>query len=128
MPLFSIIIPVYNVQEYLAACVKSVAEQEGPRDWECLLVDDGSTDMCPQLCDAFAAEIPASRSSTAKTADWPPPATPACKLPPGTGCCFWTATTPWPRGCWRRCAGNWPTTRGMTGISANTWNGCPTAP
>lgn len=58
MPLFSIIIPVYNVQEYLAACVKSVAEQEGPRDWECLLVDDGSTDMCPQLCDAFAAEIP----------------------------------------------------------------------
>ena len=58
MPLFSIIIPVYNVQNYLAACIKSVAEQEGPRDWECILVDDGSTDMCPQLCDAFAAEIP----------------------------------------------------------------------
>ena len=55
MPLFSIIIPVYNVQNYLAACIKSVAEQEGPRDWECILVDDGSTDMCPQLCDAFAA-------------------------------------------------------------------------
>lgn len=58
MPQFSIIIPVYNVQNYLAACVKSVAEQEGPRDWECILVDDGSTDLCPQLCDALAAEIP----------------------------------------------------------------------
>lgn len=58
MPQFSIIVPVYNVQNYLAACVKSVAEQEGPRDWECILVDDGSTDLCPQLCDALAAEIP----------------------------------------------------------------------
>ena len=35
MPLFSIIIPVYNVQNYLSACVKSVVEQPGPRDWEC---------------------------------------------------------------------------------------------
>ena len=43
MPLFSIIIPVYNVQNYLSACVKSVVEQPGPRDWECILVDDGST-------------------------------------------------------------------------------------
>ncbi len=31
MPQFSIIVPVYNVQNYLAACVKSVAEQPGPR-------------------------------------------------------------------------------------------------
>lgn len=58
MPMFSIIVPVYNVQNYLAACVKSVAEQPGPKDWECILVDDGSTDASPQLCDAFAAEIP----------------------------------------------------------------------
>ena len=58
MPLFSIIVPVYNVQQYLAACVKSVAEQQGPKDWECLLVDDGSTDASGAMCDAFAAEIP----------------------------------------------------------------------
>ena len=58
MPMFSIIVPVYNVQNYLAACVKSVAEQPGPKDWECILVDDGSTDASPQLCDALAAEIP----------------------------------------------------------------------
>ena len=56
MPMFSIIVPVYNVQNYLAACVKSVAEQPGPKDWECILVDDGSTDASPQLCDALAAE------------------------------------------------------------------------
>ena len=61
VPFFSIIVPVYNVQNYLSACIKSVAEQDGPRDWECILVDDGSTDMGPQLCDTFAAEIPGVR-------------------------------------------------------------------
>ena len=61
MPQFSIIVPVYNVQNYLAACVKSVAEQPGPRDWECILVDDGSTDTSGQICDVLAAEIPGLR-------------------------------------------------------------------
>ena len=41
---FSVIVPVYNVQAYLSACVKSVVEQAGPADWECILVDDGSTE------------------------------------------------------------------------------------
>ena len=36
---FSVIVPVYNVQAYLSACVKSVVEQAGPADWECILVD-----------------------------------------------------------------------------------------
>lgn len=58
MPQFSIIVPVYNVQNYLAACIKSVAEQPGPKDWECILVDDGSTDSSGAVCDALAAEIP----------------------------------------------------------------------
>ena len=58
MPQFSIIIPVYNVQNHLAACLKSVAEQPGPRDWECLLIDDGSTDLTGSICDTLAAEIP----------------------------------------------------------------------
>ena len=56
-PFFSVIVPVYNVQNYLDACVGSVAEQPGPRDWECILVDDGSTDKSGILCDALAAEI-----------------------------------------------------------------------
>lgn len=58
MPRFSIIVPVYNVQNYLAACVKSVAEQAGEKDWECILVDDGSTDRSGAMCDVFAAELP----------------------------------------------------------------------
>lgn len=55
---FSIIVPVYKVEAYLAECVKSVAEQPGAPDWECLLVDDGSPDACPAMCDALAAELP----------------------------------------------------------------------
>mgnify|MGYP000836852180 FL=1 len=55
---FSVIVPVYNVQAYLSACVKSVVEQAGPADWECILVDDGSTDACPAMCDAFAQLCP----------------------------------------------------------------------
>ena len=57
-PLFSIIVPAYNVEPYLIECVRSVAEQEGPRDWECLVVDDGATDQSGAVADALAAVIP----------------------------------------------------------------------
>jgi len=55
---FSIIVPVYNVENYLAACVKSVVEQPGAPDWECILIDDGSTDRSKAICDALAASCP----------------------------------------------------------------------
>lgn len=56
--LFSIVIPVYNVKDYLEACVDSVLENDC-RDCEILLVDDGSTDgVCPELCDRLAARRP----------------------------------------------------------------------
>ena len=51
---FSVIVPVYNVQAYLSACVKSVVEQAGPADWECILVDDGSTDRTGEIADCYA--------------------------------------------------------------------------
>ena len=54
MPTVSVIIPVYKVERYLDACVESVARQDFP-DLEILLVDDGSPDGCPALCDAWAA-------------------------------------------------------------------------
>lgn len=51
--LFSIIIPVYNVQRYLDACIRSVIEQSF-KDFEVILVDDGSTDRSGINCDAWA--------------------------------------------------------------------------
>lgn len=51
----SIIIPVYNAEAYLVACVKSIVSQTFA-DYEVLLVDDGSTDRSGSLCDALAAQ------------------------------------------------------------------------
>lgn len=51
--LFSIIIPIYKVQDYLVKCVDSVCNQTY-RDIEIILVDDGSPDNCPMICDEYA--------------------------------------------------------------------------
>lgn len=51
--LISIIIPVYKVEKYLDRCVQSVVKQDY-ENIEILLVDDGSPDGCPALCDAWA--------------------------------------------------------------------------
>lgn len=55
IPFFSIIVPVYQVEEYLPQCVQSVLSQTFP-DFELILVDDGSTDRCPQMCDTYEKE------------------------------------------------------------------------
>lgn len=60
MPAISVIIPVYKVEPYLDACVASVAAQTFS-DLEILLVDDGSPDNCPALCDAWAKKDPRVR-------------------------------------------------------------------
>lgn len=52
MSLISVIIPVYNVEKYLDQCVNSVLDQEF-KDIEVILVDDGSTDNSPLICDTF---------------------------------------------------------------------------
>ena len=53
--LFSIIVPIYNVQPYLEKCVTHLREQT-LRDIEIILVDDESPDACPEMCDRYAAE------------------------------------------------------------------------
>lgn len=51
----SIIIPVYNVEPYLDQCVQSVLSQT-LKEIEVILVDDGSPDGCPAMCDAYAQQ------------------------------------------------------------------------
>ncbi|MGN0919432.1 MAG: glycosyltransferase family 2 protein [Alphaproteobacteria bacterium] len=51
----SVIIPVYRVEKYLRDCVRSVIEQSF-KDIEIILVDDGSPDECPQICDEYAKQ------------------------------------------------------------------------
>ncbi len=53
-PLISVIIPVYQVEPYLRRAVDSVLNQTY-RNLDIILVDDGSTDRCPKICDEYAA-------------------------------------------------------------------------
>ena len=52
-PKISIIVPIYNVEKYLARCITSLLNQT-LSDIELILVDDESPDSCPQLCDNYA--------------------------------------------------------------------------
>lgn len=52
--LISVIVPVYKVEKYLPNCIESVQRQSYV-NWELILVDDGSPDNCPQICDDYAS-------------------------------------------------------------------------
>ena len=55
---FSVVVPVYNVEEYLQTCIDSILANDCS-DCEIILVDDGSTDgVCPAICDENAARYP----------------------------------------------------------------------
>lgn len=55
MELVSVIVPIYKVEAYLEKCVRSIREQTYP-ELEILLVDDGSPDRCPQMCEEYMQE------------------------------------------------------------------------
>ena len=50
---FSIVVPIYKVENYLRECVDSILGQTF-EDYEIILVDDGSPDSCPIICDEYA--------------------------------------------------------------------------
>ena len=54
-PELSIIVPIYKVEKYLKECIQSILQQTFT-DFELILVDDGSPDACPQMCDAIAEQ------------------------------------------------------------------------
>lgn len=54
-PLISIIVPVYNMERYLRQCLDSIKKQT-MAEWECILVDDGSSDSSPEICEEYAKE------------------------------------------------------------------------
>ena len=51
-PLISVIVPIYNVEKYLSKCVDSIINQTY-KNLEIILVDDGSPDNCPKICDEY---------------------------------------------------------------------------
>ncbi len=51
--MITIVVPVYNVEEYLDRCVNSILNQTY-KNWQLLLVDDGSPDNCGKMCDEYA--------------------------------------------------------------------------
>ena len=53
--LVSVIVPIYKVEKYLLRCVKSI-QQQTYSELEIILVDDGSPDSCPSICDELAAQ------------------------------------------------------------------------
>ena len=55
MPIVSIIVPVYNTEKYLRPCLDSIQSQTF-KDFEAVLVDDGSTDKSGEICDEYAAK------------------------------------------------------------------------
>lgn len=56
MDLISVVVPVYNVEKYLNRCVESIVNQTY-KNLEIILVDDGSLDNCPVMCDEWAKKI-----------------------------------------------------------------------
>lgn len=51
--LVSVVLPIYNVEMYLERCIESIVNQTYT-NLEIILVDDGSPDHCPQICDEWA--------------------------------------------------------------------------
>lgn len=55
MPKLSIIVPVYNDEKHIKRCLESIKNQSF-KDWECIIIDDGSTDRSYSICESFAVD------------------------------------------------------------------------
>lgn len=103
--LVSVIIPVYKVEKYLPMCVDSVLNQTY-QNLEVTLVDDGSPDNCPAICDEYAKKDKRIRVIHQKNAGLSMARNAGLDICTGDYITFVIATTRcmwilW-RGCWRR--------------------------
>lgn len=51
-PLISVIVPIYGIERYVEICIESIINQTY-KNSEIILVDDGSPDRCPEICDLY---------------------------------------------------------------------------
>ena len=56
-PLISVIVPIYMIDRYIGLCIESIINQTY-KNLEIILVDDGSTDKCPEICDLYGRKDP----------------------------------------------------------------------
>lgn len=69
-PFFSVIVPVYNQERYVSECIESVLAQTF-KEFELILVDDGSVDLSGKICDQYAQQYPQFVSVTHKENEGP---------------------------------------------------------
>lgn len=50
LPIISVIVPIYKIDQYIGICIESIIHQTY-KGLEIILVDDGSPDRCPEICD-----------------------------------------------------------------------------
>lgn len=96
MELISVIVPVYKVEPYLDTCMESIVNQTYS-NLEIFLIDDGSPDRCPEICDRWAEKDPRIRVVHKKTAGCPMREMPAWQPPRENTSLLLTATTSWRR-------------------------------
>lgn len=68
----SVIVPIYNVEKYLNRCIESIVNQTY-KNLEIILVDDGSPDKCPEICDEWAKKDNRIKVIHKKTEEFQPP-------------------------------------------------------
>lgn len=90
----SVIVPVYGVEKYLKQCVDSIVNQTY-KNLEIILVDDGSPDNCPQLCDEWVKRIRESECSIKKMEDYRMLETQDCTFLQVIWFCLWIRMTGW---------------------------------